>query len=272
MLRAPRSLFLTGASLPGLAAAALLVAPARAQQAQPSLEEIAQNLENPIYHQVSVPAQNNYDCCYSPAGGYKFTLNLEPVIPLFRFDDVAVVSRTIFPIIYEYRNSAGQQGHTGTGDITQAFYFSPVSEKGFGWGAGPIFLIPSEDSQLSGDKWGVGPTFAVGWKIGRFSPSLIFWHYWSFAGESSASDVSRTRLQPALAYTWRDSTTLKGGVDADYDWAKHKWTAPFHGGVSRVWRVRGHTVSLSLEGKVYTDTAKGPQGGARMTATWVLPE
>src|SRR5262249_23940568 len=134
-----------------------------------------------------------------------------------------------------------------------------------------IVLIPSNDAQLSSRQWAMGPTFALGGKSGGFTASFIFWHYWSFAGETSAAPVSKTRLQPQFGYPFGDSTTLRVGADADYDWIKRSWNAPFHAGVAHVFRMRGQAVHLALEGRAFTATAKGLQAGVRFTATWVYP-
>jgi hypothetical protein len=252
----------------GLGLAVVAGADARAQQTP---AEIAQNLENPIYDQVSIPLQNNYDCCLSPGGGYKYTLNIEPVIPMGRIGAVEVISRTIFPIVYQSTAGAALDGHAGAGDTTQGFYFGMEHGRGLYYGGGPIFVIPSNDAINSSSQWAVGPTFAMGARSGPISASFIFWHYWSFAGKDGAAAVSKTRLQPSFSYTFPESTTLKVGVDADYDWVKRSWSLPFHGGVSHVFKVREHTFQLALEGKAFAATPKGPQAGARLTATWVFP-
>jgi hypothetical protein len=254
----------------GCCLAALCALPAKAQD-DLSAAELAQALENPIYYRVTLPLQNNYDCCYSPEGGYKYTSTFQPVIPLGRFSSVEVISRTLAPVVYEFNTKIGQGGHVGWGDVTQAFYVGQESGKSFYYGAGPIFLIPSGDTQISNRQWAAGPTFALGGKSGRFSASFMFWHYWSFAGDTSVRPVSRTRLQPALGYTFFDSTTLKVGVDADYDWVRSRWSAPFHAGVSHVFKLRSHTVQLALAAKIFTPSASGPQDGVRFTATYVFP-
>lgn len=248
---------------------ALVPDAARAQQSDVDVE---QNLQNPIYHQVAVPLQNNYDCCFRPEGGYQYKLNVEPVVPLFRFDRIEVVSRTIFPVIYDFNTTAGQGAHLGIGDTTQAFYISPIAGPGFYYGGGPIFLIPSEDPQLSSGQWGMGPTFDVGWKQGPITANFLYWHYWSIAGEKGAAPVSSTRLQPAFAYTFSNSTTLKLGSEADFNWIKHSWSAPFYLQVSRLFDLPNRQrVQLALAGKVFTPTTNGPEDGIRFTVTWVLP-
>jgi hypothetical protein len=262
----------------GLGLADVMAPPARAQTAAPapasaqqSDAALAENLENPIYHQMTIPLQNNYDCCFVPGGGIKYTLNVQPVSPLGMIGNVEAISRTVFPVIYEFNNTPGQGGHWGIGDSTQAFYFGHESRTTFYY-AGPIFLIPSEDPQISGGQWAAGPTFAVGGRSGPFSASFLYWTYWSFAGLKGAGPVSSTRLQPQLGYTFPDSTTLRMGVEADYNWVKFKWNAPFHAGVARIFRLAACQVQLALEARAFTSTQKGPWDGVRFTATWVLPK
>jgi hypothetical protein len=185
---------------------------------------------------------------------------------------IEVISRTILPVTYEFNNTPGQEGHWGFGDTTQAFYFANEMGQGLYYGAGPIFLIPSDSPQISNGQWGAGPTFAVGGQSGPFSASFLSWTYWSFAGLKGAAPVNKTRLQPQLAYTFRDSTTLRMGVEADYDWVKFKWSAPFRAGVARVYRAPAGQVQLALEALAFTSTQKGPWDGIRFTATWVLPK
>jgi hypothetical protein len=254
-----------------LATLVSLAVAASAVRAQESPVDVAKELENPIYYRTTVPFQTEYECCFSPETGYKYEETLKPIIPIGRIGDVEVVSRTLFPIEYEFNNNPGQGGHVGVGDTLQAFYFGHESGRAFYYGFGPIFLIPSHDPQLSDDKWGMGPTFAVGGEKGPYTASFLFWHYWSFAGQASAAPVSKTRLEPKFGYTFPDSTTLKIGVEADYDWINHTWSAPFRAGASHVFKVGKDFLHLELEGEAFNPTAKGPQAGVRFTATWRFP-
>jgi hypothetical protein len=252
-------------------ALALLVALAGARAAaQTSDAEVARRLEDPVYDQVSVPLQNNLDCCYGPSKGYRYTLNVEPVIPIDLGRDDAVITRTIVPILYEHDNTPGQGGHAGFGDVMESFFFSPKNGGPLVWGFGPAVQLPTGDSQLGTGKWEAGPTFAIGERKGPINAVLLVYHLWSFAGDKSRADVSKTRLQPSIAYTYSNSTTLKLGLDADYDWVKRQWTAPFNVGVSRVLRLQGQRIQLALAGKVYAASPNGTAGGVRITATWVF--
>lgn len=80
-----------------------------------------------------------------------------------------------------------------------------------GWvvGAGPVFLYPSAtDSDLGGEKWGVGPTAVVLREQGGWTDGALVNHLESFAGESHRRHVSATFLQPFPAYACKTFTAL----------------------------------------------------------------
>ena len=129
-------------------------------RAQETDEDLAKQTQNPVANLISVPLQDNYECCIGPDGGARNVLNIQPVIPV------------------------------------------PVSDK-------LTMIVP-------------------------------------------------------------DSTTLKVGVEADYDWVKRQWTAPVNAGVSRVLTVQGQRIQLALAGKVYAASPNGTAGGLRVTASWVF--
>lgn len=65
--------------------------------------ELAKQLSNPIASLISVPFQANEDFGMGPTGnGYKFTLNVQPVIPISLGKDWNVIVRTILPIISQH--------------------------------------------------------------------------------------------------------------------------------------------------------------------------
>lgn len=46
-----------------------------------SEEELAKKLQNPVASLISVPLQNNFDFGIGPDDGFRYTLNIQPVIP-----------------------------------------------------------------------------------------------------------------------------------------------------------------------------------------------
>ncbi|NQX02779.1 transporter [bacterium] len=105
--------------------------------------DLAKKLSNPVAALISVPLQGNYDFGIGPGDGNKFTLNIQPVVPISLSDDWNVISRTILPVIDQQGILAGGAADaSGLGDTVQSFFFSPKVSDPI-WGLGPVFLLPT---------------------------------------------------------------------------------------------------------------------------------
>jgi len=243
--------------------------------------ELAKQLSNPVASLISVPFQANYDFDIGPTGnGSRFTLNIQPVIPIPISKDWNLIVRTIMPIISQhdvfYPALPQDRTQSGLGDITQSFFFSPKlpGPGGIIWGLGPVVLYPSAtDDLLGGEKWGLGPTLVLlkqdkGWTFGVLANQI-----WSIAGNDNRQNISATFLQPFVNYTTKTHTTFGVDTESTYDWKDSQWTVPINAFVSQILKIGKQPVSIQLGVRYYADGPSGaPDWGVRLNFTLLFPE
>jgi hypothetical protein len=234
----------------------------------------AKQLANPISSLISVPFQNNYDCCFGPAGGYRYTLNVQPVIPFSLNNDWNVIVRTIVPIVYQAPTTTNGGGAGGFSDVTQSFFFSPkAATNGIIWGVGPALLYPLGSSQLGSQKWGAGPTIVLLKQSGAATYGILANQIWSYAGASNRASVNQLFLQPFYNYTFPDSTGVVIQTQTTYNWTTRQWTVPILLGVSHVYKIQTQLIQLAMAAKGYAATPTGGPGyGFQWTATLLFPK
>ncbi|MES3027302.1 MAG: transporter [Pseudomonadota bacterium] len=254
--------------------AALAALPTAALAQDHDSAELAKQLSNPVANLISVPFQANYDCCFGPEDAGKFTLNIQPVIPVSLNEDWNVIIRTIVPVIWQDETVAGQGDSFGFGDVTQSFFFTPKKTKGgVVWGVGPAILYPLGNDELGTEKWGLGPTGLVLKQSGPTTVGMLVNHIWSVAGHKNRDDVSTTFLQPFYAYAYPNSTTVSINLESTYDWERDQWTIPLNAGVSHIYKVKEQPVSLAVQGRFYLERPEqGPEWGVRVVATLLFPK
>ncbi|MGH6745722.1 hypothetical protein [Novosphingobium sp.] len=237
-------------------------------------QALADKLANPISSLISVPLQSNYDCCYGPADGDRYTLNIQPVIPLGITKDWNLITRTILPVISQETTVRGGKGDTGLGDTLQSFFLSPKAAKnGVVWGVGPAILWPTGNATFGSDKFGAGPTAVLLKQGGGLTFGFLANHLWSFAGKSSAPGISQTFLQPFITKTLPDSTSFALNTETSYDWKSKDWTVPVNLSVSHVVKFGKQPVSLGVGARYYAERPRfGPEWGARFVMTLLFPE
>jgi hypothetical protein len=238
-------------------------------------QQLAKKLANPIADMISVPLQNNYDCCSGPGDASRYTLNVQPVIPFALNTDWNLIVRTVVPMVYQQPPAEGFSSRFGLSDSEQSFFFSPSqSTDGITWGIGPVFLLPTAtNAELGSEKWGAGPTGVLlkqsgGWTLGGLAN-----HVWSYAGHTKRERVSQTYIQPFISYTFPDTVSLMLSTETTWDWAHNEWTVPINAGISRVFRLGKQPVSLGIMGRYYADKPEsGPEWGGRLVVTFLFPE
>ena len=76
---------------------------AAAQEAAPDqAADLAKKLQNPVASLISFPLQSNFDFRIGPSDeGWRYTLNIQPVIPISIGSDWNLIVRTIIPYIHQ---------------------------------------------------------------------------------------------------------------------------------------------------------------------------
>jgi len=236
--------------------------------------ELARKLSNPVADLISLPFQSNWDFGIGPEDAMRYTLNVQPVVPISISKEWNLITRTIIPVIYAEAPLKGLDDKTGLGDILQSFFFSPKepTSNGWIWGIGPVVLYPSGTDELSAHKWGAGPTAVVlkqekGWTCGMLAN-----HLWSFSG-GGENDISATFVQPFLSYTTKTYTTFTLNTESTYDWEGEQWTVPLNLMVAQMLKIGGMPISLQAGGRVYAERPEGgPDWGLRLNVTFLFPK
>lgn len=254
----------------------LLGAWAATAAAADSHEALAKKLSNPVASLISVPFQLNYDHDIGPDDdGERYTLNLQPVIPIDLDHDWNVISRSIVPVIYQDDVAPGRASKFGTGDIVQSFFLSPKdpTASGWIWGAGPVLLLPAGSDEMTADKWGIGPTGVALKQEGPWTYGALANHIWSFAGEDDAGDVSSTFVQPFLSYTTSDAVSFVVNSESSYDWKAEEWSVPINVLVTRIVPFGSQLTSIGVGVRYWADSPPGgPEGfGLRLQLVLLFP-
>jgi hypothetical protein len=222
---------------------ALGVALTPSARAELSSEELAKLAQNPIANLISVPFQNNTNFNYGPLGGTQDILNIQPVVPITLNKDWNLITRTIFPLIWQPDLSAAQESTFGLGDTQFSAFLSPSDAKGWIWGVGAIAQLPTHtDSALGNKNWGLGPT-AVLLHLEHGSPwvyGMLINNLWSLGTSSDAPYYNNGLIQPFLNYNFEGGTYVTSAPIVTVDWtadAGDQWTLPLGGGIGHIFHL-----------------------------------
>src|SRR5262245_31069543 len=243
-----------------------------------SVDSLAKQLQNPIASLTSVPLQLNYERGAGLDGdGERVRLNVQPVIPKDLGENWNLISRTILPVVSQHDVFPGLGSQSGIGDVTQSLFFSPdaPTKRGWTWGVGPAFLVPTAGDDLLGTgKWAAGPTFvalrqtAAGWTYGG-----LFNHLESFAGDSARDDVSATFIQLFASRRVGKGRTVSATVESTYDWEHEQWNVPLNVSYSQVMRIGKQMLSFQGGvGRYLEAPTLAPDWGVRFTTTLMFPK
>ncbi len=239
---------------------------------------LAKQLSNPVAALISVPLQSNWEQNIGTDDrGSRYTLNIQPVIPISIGEDWNLISRTILPIVDQWGIFPGTDGQFGLSDTVQSLFLSPKAPTAGGliWGAGPVFLLPTAtDALLGSEQWGAGPT-AVGLvQQGPWTFGMLMNHIWSFAGPSERTDINATFIQPFVTYTTPTAWTFTLQTESTYDWEGEQWNVPIAAQIAKLTKIGGQLVQFQAGPRYYAASIDtGPEGWAlRFNVVLLFPK
>lgn len=234
---------------------------------------LAQQVANPVAELISVPLQSNLDCCFGPADANRYTLNIQPVIPVRLNSELSLITRTILPFIAQERTVSDGRGTNGFGDITQSFFFKPQIN-GITIAAGPAVVWPIGNKEFGSGKWSAGPTALVVKQTPKGTTlGMLANHLWSYAGKDDRPGVSATLLQPFVTQTFHNGMSIGANTEASYNWKQKQWTVPIDITLGQLVRIGRQPMQISMSGKYYAERPSGgPDWGLRLTLTFLFPE
>ncbi|MBP2649121.1 MAG: neuromedin [Gemmatimonadetes bacterium] len=159
------------------------------------------------------------------------------MIPVTLNKDWNLITRTIFPLIWQPETSPLQDGTFGLGDTQFSAFLSPSdASSGWVWGVGAIAQLPTHtDSDLGNENWGLGPT-AVVLRLEKGSPwvyGMLINNIWSL-GNSDDPSYNNGLIQPFLNYNFKGGTYLTSAPIMTVNWdaeSDDQWTIPVGGGI-----------------------------------------
>ena len=239
-----------------------------------SAEKLAKQLANPVASLISVPFQNNFDFGVGPLDGFRYNLNIQPVVPLSLNDKWNMISRTIIPMIAQSEVTAAGEGEFGLGDIAQSIFFSPKEvKKGLVWGVGPVFLLPTATNNFLGaDKWGIGPNAVVLKLSGQWTYVALVNHIWSIGG-SGTNDINATFFQPFITYSTKSGASYSVASENTQSWDNEIFGGFVGAYFNQVLKIGNQLVQLGGGPKVYYgDNPFNPDWGLRLNMIMLFPK
>ncbi|KPJ98375.1 MAG: neuromedin U [Desulfobacterales bacterium SG8_35] len=256
----------------------LLAGPAEAEQ---SNTELAKAAQNPIANMISLPLQNNTNFNYGPKNDVQNILNIQPVLPFTLNEKWNIITRTIFPVMWEpvtevYPGVYSNKTTFGLGDTTFTAFLSPGKPGKAIWGIGPVLLIPTATAdELGADKWGIGPSIVVLTMHGNWVIGSLFSNVWSFTG-SGDQDVNLFTWQYFINYNLPNGWYLTTAPILTANWeadSGNQWTIPFGGGAGKIFRI-GKLPVNALASAYYNfeKPTNGPDWQLRLQVQFLFPK
>jgi hypothetical protein len=242
----------------------LFVQSAMAQTVEPpssdadSTKELAKHLNNPVADLWSLTFQYNHYLYKGPPADSTQTmdlLNFQPVLPIHLTSDWNLITRPVFPFVFNspaFEPSEGWSDTNGFGDLTVLSILSPANlSSGFIWGVGPTAIFPTATNDFLGaGKYQAGPA-AVGLYMGKdWVFGAVAQQWWSFAGDGDRQSTSSANIQYFIQYLFGDGWQIGMQPNILIDWKAdqdNRFTVPVGFGIGKVVKIGSLPIKFTAE-------------------------
>ncbi|MEI7501266.1 MAG: hypothetical protein WCK84_12575 [Bacteroidota bacterium] len=224
---------------------------------------------NPLCY-ISVPFQNNFDLNVPPNNGFRWTMNLMPIIPISLGKKLEITTRVVLPIISQ-TSIYGNTNQTGMGDLLINTFLTPKSGR-LVWGVGPSFYFPTGFPQeLSAKKWAVGPGIIAAWQGRKLLTAGLLFHIWSFAGSEKRPDFSYSYFQPLMVYSLKHGWGLGLTAEIGLEWETRITNGSVIFTGQKLVKIGKQFINFVLGPKVFFGNFNIPGFGFRATVNLLFP-
>jgi hypothetical protein len=234
---------------------------------------LAKASQNPVGDIISIPFQNNTNFGYGPGNNQtQNILNIQPVLPFHLGDDWNLITRTIFPLVWQPSFTGG--GTTfGMAGVNVTAFLSPSKPGALIWGVGPVLTFPATSSAVgSTDTWGLGASAVALTMPGDWVIGVLVNNVWSIAGTSTSNFL----LQYFINYNFgKTGWYLTTAPIITADWkapSGQRWIVPFGAGGGKI--VRIGKLPLNINASAYYNVVHpdiGPLWQLRVQVAVLLP-
>jgi len=266
---------------------------------EPSEEEIAEAINNPLSYLYLLWVQNDtswwsgdvLDKLDEDDKVMNSTL-IQPIMPIQLTENWKAIFRPIIPInsfdtisgfdIIEDEQEGPTLGanfdrETGLGDIVLWTAFSNQYKPPNVFGFGPtVMMDTASDDALGTGKWSAGP-MALAFHIGeKWIYGTVAQHWWSFAGDDDRDSVNLTDVQYVLRYRATPMTNIGFGPNIRINWdadSDNKWSVPVGLGADTLIKLGPLPVKIGFEAYYYVEKPDdfGPEWQIRFLFVPVIP-
>ena len=277
-VRVTLGLLLASLALPAALRAQGAKPPMTAEQ-QAELIKLQKLSQNPVGNLMSFPMQLNTS--YGGTGGTQNTLNFQPVLPFQLDKKWNLITRAIFPLVWQPAAGTNNAYYSGLGSTSFTAFLSPADPGKVIWGGGLVLNFPSTSPQLApaggSRKWSAGPSVVVLTMPGQWVVGALASQTWSYAGPGDAPYWSVFYSQIFLNYNLKKGWYLTMAPIITANWTASSsdvWTVPIGAGVGRLVKLGGKlpiNINLSAYGYAVKPTG-GPDWTLRTQMALLLPK